>query len=263
MTPGSYFVHLYDRNIDTGSDDSVGWDGGVVYLTDAAGCPLANLTIGYEDKYADSAIYAAVADVSIPPEGSACEGSPLDVSGFLADPVGSPQCLIEPNALMFCASRPTADGGDDDGGAGAASALGRVLAPDAMCDAICAATACDNRALELFGPVPLSMGCCEQSAGYNEYPFSLWLNGANNTDYGLFPLTSADAAASVVDRYVARNNKVIMGLVVSTTRLTTGECPAAPRFAHLEDSAQPLQRSLPLCVNLSPSHAQNCCKRPV
>lgn len=70
MSPGVFTVHLYDRNVDSAANASIGWDGGRLLLTDVTGCTIDEMSIGREEKYADADIHTEAVDVTIPLEGA-------------------------------------------------------------------------------------------------------------------------------------------------------------------------------------------------
>lgn len=81
-----------------------------------------------------------------------------------------------------------------------------------MCNEICSVPACHEGMLQLYGPVPLDYGCCEQDAGDgagSDYDmqknFSLWFYHTPNTEYNLMirKSTSTVATPSLTARWVA------------------------------------------------------------
>ena len=82
--------------------------------------------------------------------------------------------------------------------------------------------------------MPLGNGCCIQEAGLLSKPFSLWQYHSPGQDYNLIPRVSDNSVAK--SRFLALNNRVIGGLLITATRKAISTCPS--RFTQLEGSCQ-------------------------
>lgn len=106
----------------------------------------------------------------------------------------------------------------------------------ATCAAICASLGCQEYSMAIAGPVPPGTGCCNQVAGFQAFNFSVWTFNPPHVDYNLVP-TQLIASSDPQFRYLANNNRVLLGVLVQQTRWATGACESA-RFASIDDQCQ-------------------------
>ena len=106
----------------------------------------------------------------------------------------------------------------------------------AQCAALCASLNCQSYAQMVAGPVPIGFGCCNQIQGTVQFNFSIWNFNPAHVDYGLVPSIVA-AGQQAQFRYVANNNRVLLGMLVQQTRWGTASC-ASERFVAIDDTCQ-------------------------
>lgn len=131
------------------------------------------------------------------------------------------QCLQNP-------PDPTADGSFFNAPAGSAIT--------AACGAVCASLPCLEFGMAIAGPVPPGTGCCNQISGQQPFNFSVWSFRPPHVDYGLIP-TQLIAANNPQFRYLANNNRVLLGLLMQQTRWAQGSC-SSTRFRDIDDVCQ-------------------------
>lgn len=237
---GPFTFWAYDNNVASSGNSSQGWDGGVVYITDPAGCIIFEGTVEATPANGGATINSWSGVFNVPPEGGCVQqddrGSLLvgaDANGTLltgaAAPLDMGTCPYSYGALVSCTQSPP------DPTVGAFN----VLIPNAYtstCAAMCASQNCMELAMSVAGPVPPGVGCCNQVSGQAAFNFSVWTFNPVSVDYGLIP-NPVIADGNSQFRYLANNNRVLLGVLVQQTRWATGACTNT-RFAKLNDVCQ-------------------------
>lgn len=238
LQPGAYRLFMYDNNLISSRNGSMGWDGGSLGITDTDGCLVNGGGLSMSDANAGADIHSATFDFVAGPEGS-CEAAAerfalayiarVDLSAMLDDRGDGGICAFDIDALKLCQYRPK--GADSE----LSALLSGFTAVKPACDAICASSVCDATIFAITGPVPVDYGCCDQEAGEVRKRFGLWEHHERNSgDYGLIPRSVEEAK----QRFVALNNRVVGGLLIEQTRRTRVPCGERDRFVKLTTEAR-------------------------
>lgn len=274
---GPFTFFAYDNNVLSASNSSQGWDGGarrgtplppldavarvsrpwepplepslsfltrspnpppapapagVVYITDPLGCIIFEATVEATAANGGAAINSWAGTFTVPPAGGCV---PQDDRGNVTLPLAASAppdlgtCPYSYGSLVSCTQQPP------DPTAGPFNAL-LPNAYSSTCAAMCASQNCMELAMSVAGPVPPGTGCCNQVSGQVGFNFSLWAYNPPHVDYGLIPDSSL-ASSTPQFRYLANNNRVLLGLLLQQTRWAAGACSDS-RFAAINDVCQ-------------------------
>ena len=238
LAPGEYNANLFDNNVVSSANASMGWDGGTIFVTTADGCILLDSTVPATAAYSGSDIYEVDTPFVVPGEGAPCAAT--DLRGAFLDLARNDlgTCPYGADMIRACGLRsmvPTIN-----------EIIAGSNAQTAACDAVCATSACDDAGPYLDGPVPAGYGCCTQNMGLLSFAAPVWQFHPAGVDYHLIPSINNSLAPTA--RYPVNNNRLVAGLLLEQTRAAAAPC-AEPRFGALEGDCLAGSSSAPYGVD--------------